>query len=152
MRNISLMVISTKQTIATISAVSLRRCFPLNSSEPEMSIFLLDTRLIICSIFSSKITTIHIREAIHNAKIRMPSRLFFSAVDLTDNTLLNVLQVSVGPSAAASSKVLFSVKAALNPKCTEQYELQYCPFSRIGGWTDQTDPGCSRGIWYIWRQ
>ena len=115
MRNISLMVISTKQTIATISAVSLRRCFPLNSSEPEISIFLLDTRLIICSIFSSKITTIHIREAIHNAKIRMPSRLFFSAVDLTDNTLLNVLQVSVGPSAAASSKVLFSVKAALNP-------------------------------------
>ena len=115
MRNISLMVISTKQTIATISAVSLRRCFPLNSSEPEMSIFLLDTRLIICSIFSSKITTIHIREAIHNAKITMPSRLLFSAVDLTGNTLLNVLQVRVGQSAAASSKVLFSVKAALNP-------------------------------------
>ena len=42
-------------------------------------------------------------------------QIVFSAVDLTDNTLLNVLQVSVGPSAAASSKVLFSVKAALNP-------------------------------------
>ena len=111
----SRIVIKIKQTIAITNSVKRIRCLPLKRSSPDISSFLLDIRLAIFPMFINAITRMQRIERIHNPKIRIPLKLAFSAVDLTESTLLKVLHVMDAPSAAASSKVLFSVKAALKP-------------------------------------
>ena len=99
----SRIVIKIKQTIAIINSVKRIRCLPLKRSAPDISSFLLDIRLAIFPMFINAITRMQRIERIHNPKIRIPLKLAFSAVDLTESTLLKVLHVMDAPSAAASS-------------------------------------------------
>ena len=94
----SRIVIKIKQTIAITNSVKRIRCLPLKRSSPDISSFLLDIRLAIFPMFINAITRMQRIERIHNPKIKIPLKLAFSAVDLTESTLLKVLHVMDAPS------------------------------------------------------